>query len=44
MSIFREEQDCVFDLCSVLVNAALWYSKHAAYVAAIVEEYVETNL
>ena len=32
------EQDALYELASIIVNNALWLSKHAAYVAAVVAE------
>jgi hypothetical protein len=33
-----EEQDAVFEMISIITNNALWLTKHAAYVAAVVAE------
>lgn len=33
-----EEQDAVFEMLSMIINVALWMTKHAAYVAAITTE------
>ncbi|RNA06800.1 BRO1 domain-containing BROX, partial [Brachionus plicatilis] len=34
----HEEQDAVYEMASMLFNHALWLTKHAAYVAAILSE------
>lgn len=33
-----EEQDAIYELASIMINNALWLTKHAAYVAAILNE------
>ena len=35
----REEQDAYFEMASVVTNHAIWLTKHAAYVAAVLNEY-----
>ena len=41
--IIRVQQDVVFEVASMLVNVALWYTKHAATIASK-EEYVFINI
>ena len=36
--INSEEQDAVYEMISILFNNALWLSKHAAFIAATVNE------
>lgn len=33
-----EEQDAVYEIASIIINNALWLTKHAAYIAAILSE------
>lgn len=30
---FRDVQDAQFEICCMTMNVAMWYTKHAAYVA-----------
>ncbi|CAF0957061.1 unnamed protein product [Brachionus calyciflorus] len=34
----HEEQDAVYEMASIIINNALWLTKHAAYIAAILTE------
>lgn len=33
-----EEQDAVYEMASIILNNAIWLTKHSAYVAAILAE------
>lgn len=39
----HEEQDATFEMLSIIVNNAIWLTKHAAYVAAVTTEPSETE-
>lgn len=38
-----EEQDSVFEMLSIIINMAIWLTKHAAYVAAVKAEPTEAE-
>lgn len=38
---FSDVQDAQFEICCMTMNVAMWYTKHAAYVASKSSTYVE---
>lgn len=32
--LFSDVQDAQFEICCMTMNVAMWYTKHAAYVAS----------